>query len=56
MFPVDADVTPYLGVICVQHSTAQDLFARATQSNHWEGGTILSVMGYNTGALCQFLC
>ena len=50
MFPVDNGVAPGLGGICVEHSTAQELFARATQSDHWDGEAILSVMGYNTGA------
>jgi hypothetical protein len=51
MFPVDNGVAPGLGGICVEHSAAQELFARATRSDHWNGEAILSVMGYNTGAL-----
>ena len=37
--------------ICIAGSESHELFARATQSGHWRGARLLSVMGYNTGTL-----
>jgi hypothetical protein len=37
--------------ICIHGSASQELFVRATQSAHWRGAKLLSIMGYNTGAL-----
>jgi hypothetical protein len=54
MFPEDAaDSKAALATdgICVGGSESHELFVRATQSRHWRGARLLSVMGYNTGAL-----
>ena len=37
--------------ICINGSASHELFVRATQSTHWRGAKLLSVMGYNTRAL-----
>lgn len=49
--PVDSKSDLASDGICIDGSESHELFKRAIQNPHWRGSKLLSIVGYNTGAL-----